>query len=604
MSMQRSRSQVLYRHLPNAVYLHDDELIVRTYRVDGNRLGSTINKTALLDEVEKGMSQWHQDKRSGIRLPSATHESQFVVIEPTQVDWDVWPLAFHCTRHSCGRVRRFFRSSAVLDARDEDGQLKCAHCDGRLRQLRYYSAHACGRVEQLNVPTCSGCQSSANVYLEDTGSFETAAWRCRACGNAYIRGTRMSPCRCGQYIPPTATGSVSFMRQFTVRDSRTFYPQTVTLLNLKSQTYDVLQSHHARGLIAVASYLGDEPRISTAIADLATRGARTGRMTPSEWDEAVKTTYKSLPPEDVEILRRTRGPVSEGVEVTGDLSSEVRELGQRRLLLERASLFDREQISRYSLQDAEQEAHNLNRAAAVEALRAAQRRTHELGVEELGVTDQFPIAIAAYGYTRTSKRPNTSTLRGFAESGQYDNKDPIFAVSTNTEAVLLSLSAVRVLEWLHARGLYEPPPMEEERAARLAVLEMFAAEAQMTEGAEAARTLVHTLSHALLRALDDGQTGFGEASLAEWLVPETLTFGIYVSSFQAYTLGALWTLLHNRTLEWLERAFEGVWRCDNDPLCHHRQPRACERCLYLTFGCPLFNDNLSRGAAMDFWRRA
>lgn len=600
--MQRSRSQTLYRHLPHAVYLHDDELIVKTYRVDGERLGATINKTALLDEVERAMSQWDADKITGLRRPSRTDDSQFLIIQPTHVEWDVWPLTFHCTRTNCGRVQRFWNTDAVLDARTEDERLQCDHCGGRLRQLRYYSAHACGRIEPMHTPACSSCGSRDHVYLEDTGSFETAAWRCRACGNAYIKGTRMSPCRCGQYISRNSSRQQAFMRQFTVRDSRTFYPQTVSLLNLKSRTYDLLQAHHARGRIVAASYLGDETSVALSLNDLERQGHGSNRMTQDEWDEAVRTKYRHLDDEEIDILRRSRGPVVEGVGATSELGSELVTLAEQRPLLERATLFDHDQIQRYTLKDAQHEARGLHRAAAAAALERARDRTVELGIDELGVTDQFPIAIAAYGYTRTSKRPNTSTLRGFATTGQYENADPIFTVTTNTEALLVSLSAKRTLRWLHERGSYEKPPPEDERDARLAVLEMFAREPEHPEGPDEARTLIHTLSHVLLRALDDGQTGFGESSLAEWLVPETLTFGIYVSSFQAYTLGALWTLLHNRTLEWLQASFEAVWRCDNDPLCHHRQPRACERCLYLTFGCPSFNDRLSRSVVMDFWR--
>lgn len=600
--MQRSRSQTLYRHLPEAVYLHDDELVVKTYRVDGERLGATINKAALLDEVERSMRQWDDDKVTGIRRPSRTDESQFLIIQPTHVEWIVWPLTFQCTRTDCGRVRRFWRSDEVLDARNENGRLQCIHCGGQLRQLRYYSAHACGRIEPMHVPACTSCSSRHHVYLEDTGSFETATWRCRACGNAYIKGTRMSPCRCGQYIPESSKRQQAFMRQFTVRDSRTFFPQTVTLLNLKSRTYDLLQTHHARAHIAVASYLGDESKVALSLDDLESQGRGSDRMTQEEWDEAVRTKYSNLDAEDIEIIRRTRGPIVEGVGAVGDFSPELKVLAEQRPFLERATLFDRDQIQRYTIEDAEQEAEGLSRAAAAAALSHASTRANELGIDELAVTDEFPIAIAAFGYTRTSKRPNTSTLRGFAATGQYENRDPIFTVTTNTEALLISLSAGRVLRWLHERGSYAPTPPSNERDARLAVLEMFAREPEDDEGPNEARMLVHTLSHTLLRALDDGQSGFGESSLAEWLVPETLTFGIYVSSFQAYTLGALWTLLRNRPLEWLQAAFSAVWRCDNDPLCHHRQPRACERCLFLTFGCPSFNDGLSRSIVMDFWR--
>src|SRR5690606_10126397 len=107
---------------------------------------------------------------------------------------------------------------------------------------------------------------------------------------------------------------------------------------------------------------------------------------------------------------------------------------------------------------------------------------------------------------------------------------------------------------------------------------------QQTDASDKARTLVHSMSHLLLRTLDDGQSGFGESSLAEWVVPEALTFAIYVSSYKAVPIGAFWTLLHSRAEAWATSAISNIFRCDNDPLCHHRRPMACERCMFLTFG--------------------
>ena len=108
----------------------------------------------------------------------------------------------------------------------------------------------------------------------------------------------------------------------------------------------------------------------------------------------------------------------------------------------------------------------------------------------------------------------------------------------------------------------------------------------------------------MLRALDDGQIGFSESSLAEWVVPETLTFALYANNFKSVTMGSLWTLINNRTLQWLERSADAAQRCDNDPLCHQRNEQACERCLYITFGCQDFNHDLDRKTLRSFWQQA
>ena len=594
--MQRSRSQTLYRHLPESVYTHDDQLLVRSFAIGGPRLGPVINQTALLAEVDRALRQWPDDKRVGIQLPSRTADSDFVAIEPRRVEWDVWPLVFHCGDSRCARVTRFYRGSDVLAALNETGRLRCKHCNSRVRQIPYFSAHACGRISQMFVPQCRSCESDEHVYIDDTGSFETASWRCRRCGNAYIQGTRMAPCNCGQYMAPGK--SQPFMRMFTVRDPRAFYPQTVSLLNLKSRSFDLLQTHPSRGLVAIGSYLGHETQVASALDEV--EGPGKGRMTEEEWAEALNSRYQHLDPYEIELLRKRRGPATEGVAAVGEIAAEAVALGEKRLLIERATLFDRQQVRRYLLDDALEEAKSM-RFASEPALHFAAERAASLGIAELSVTVEFPIAVAAYGYTRVTREPGTSTLRSFARAQHYDGRTPIFVVPTDTEAVLVTLSAQKVLAWLATRGSYAGEVPSAEADARKELINLFALDDDSVAAAEA-RTLVHTLSHALLRALDDGKSGFGESSLAEWVVPETLTFGIYVSSFQSHTLGAFWTLLHSRAGEWLESAFESVWSCGNDPLCHQRSPMACVRCLFLTFGCSSFNSDLSRSLVMDFWR--
>ncbi len=600
--MQRSRSQVLYRYLPGAVFLHEDDVMVRTTRILGTPLETSINKQVLLSEIDVAMAQWPDERRAGIQRPSQVSAEQFIVVEPGQLDWEVWPLVFHCDRrHTCGRVRRFFSHQDVRRALDSNGRLKCTTCFARMRQMRYLNAHECGKVQALFVPKCPSCKTDKDIFFEDTGSFETSVWRCRGCGGRYVRGMRFTPCSCGRYVPEGQTRNQAFMRAFTVRDPRSFFPQSVNLLNLRAPIYHRLQEHPDRARIAVASYLGDEGDIDRAVASIDRTGGQS-RFSREEWDRRVRTVYSGLDANEIEAIRLRHGPLDEGIGAVAPLAPEVEALGRSRKLLERAVLFDGQQFTRRTLQEAAAEAKAGQRPALAERLSGAQSRAVELGIAELAVTVQFPIAVAAYGYTRVRKRPGDATLVGFARQNEYEGRSPVFAVSTDTEAILVTLSAARVMEWLISRGLWNGEHPADERAARCMVLNLFADPSQYPDAATDTATLVHTLSHAMLRALGGGQSGFSEASLAEWVCPETLTFAVYVSSFQSYTLGALWTVLHTRASEWLNRSEQAVWRCDNDPICHHGQPRACERCLYLTFGCPAFNADLSRTIAIDFWR--
>jgi hypothetical protein len=236
----------------------------------------------------------------------------------------------------------------------------------------------------------------------------------------------------------------------------------------------------------------------------------------------------------------------------------------------------------------------------VEALRKAEALAQKLGIHELAVTWEFPIAKVAFGYTRERHRPGEATLRGFRHQRHNDGKNTVYAVSSATEALLVELSAKDVLTFLVSRGECPVVPTDEE-AARRELLEIFADEASNPVPAHTIRVLIHTLSHLLLRGLDDGQIGFAEASLSEWLVPEALTFAVYANNLKDFTLGSLWTLLTNRALTWLTGVLDRCVRCENDPLCYQRDPRSCERCAYLTFGCRLFNSDLDRKVLYDFF---
>ncbi|MGH3267192.1 MAG: hypothetical protein ACRDNS_35015, partial [Trebonia sp.] len=160
---------------------------------------------------------------------------------------------------------------------------------------------------------------------------------------------------------------------------------------------------------------------------------------------------------------------------------------------------------------------------------------------------------------------------------------------------------------LQDNQLWPGPTPAAARAAKVALAEILAADRDTGSDRPAGvvRRLVHSASHALLRALDDGQSGFGESSLAEWIVPNALTSAIYVASYADFTLGAFDTVHRRRIGPWLTRAADAIDHCDNDPLCSqtstHRPHAACDRCLHLTFGCRTWNADLDRKRLRRFW---
>lgn len=592
--MQRSRTQVLFSYLPESVFVHESGYIARSTEIRGVDPPQLNNPQVLLEEIDRYLSQWNDDCIQGLRRPSRVSSSDFRVLTPEAVRWEIWPLRFECIRENCRRIRSFRRIDEIQN------NPRCKVCNGKLRQLRYFSAHECGRIVPMYIPQCT-IHGWDHVYFDDTGTFRTAVFRCRECNGRIVRRTLQSPCSCNL---STSSGDRPKMHAYTVRDTRTYFPHYLSLINIQSQTFTDLQSHARRGDIAVASFLGhlgESNDIKKGLQE-ANQHGRSSRLAPEEWNTRERELQEmGLDEEEIDAIRARLAPSDTGLSSLGEIEQAVIDVGERRRVVERAALFDTSEVSRLSLAGTLESLNERREAAASLAVATSIDQARRLGIDDISVTWDFPIALAAFGYTRTTGRPGDGILQGFRTSpDQYQGKYPIFAVATDTEAVLITLNAVRVMDWLAhevATDLSDEDP-------RLQILRIFASETSNPRPAQLVRTLIHTMSHTMLRALDDGQIGFSESSLAEWVVPETLTFALYANNFKSVTMGSLWTLINNRTLQWLERSTDNARRCDNDPLCHQRAEQACERCLYITFGCQDFNHDLDRRVLRRFWQNA
>ncbi len=595
--MQRSATQVLFRYLPDAVFQHEEGFYAQVFRIGGDRVGD-LNRKALLEQLGEELTQW-DSSQVGIPDPRINPD-EFATIEPKEVVWDVYPLTFQCVNSRCGRIRRWFRQEQVVKDTDAIGRITCTTCNSKMRQLHYLTAHNCGAMEPLHTPRCPSCGRNEDMYLDDLGSFRSSSWRCRTCGSAV--GTRFTPCGCGLY---SRGGAQPYRQGYTARDQRLWYPQTLTILNISGQTYDNLQKHPQRGIASLASWLGDEIGLSTSLGEL-DRPTSGSRMSAKDWaDQEARLKAAGVDQAIINDLRASTGPATAGVSIIGDIASEdLVEMSSQAQMVERAGLFDINIVQdRKSIHDS-----GPNVAGQSPARATALQWMANLGIADISVTQQFPIVIASYGYSRSQRSPGSAHLRSYAKPRQYNGKTPIFAIPAKTEALLVTFSAKDILGFFSSLPDYGIPAPPDERAAKLALGEILAADLAVGGESIAARMrrLVHSASHSLLRALDDGQTGFGESSLAEWIVPNALTTAIYVGSFGDFTLGALDTVLRRRVAPWLVRAADDVNCCDNDPMCGHVSPdrphAACDRCLHLSFGCRTWNADLDRKLLLRFWR--
>ncbi|HTP28163.1 MAG TPA: hypothetical protein VMK12_21225, partial [Anaeromyxobacteraceae bacterium] len=273
----------------------------------------------------------------------------------------------------------------------------------------------------------------------------------------------------------------------------------------------------------------------------------------------------------------------------------IADVGRRQKVAERALIFGGFQDLRVErLRDYRERASSLGQQGAVERFERNEVTLREHGFSDLLVVTNFPIALVAYGFTRMSIKPAEATtmLRSFPPTKQGSARKPLFVSSTETEGVFLELDAVQVRDWLVDNEFW--PTHTRELGSDVSAIK-----ARLLEDAHAGtraypgvHLLCHTIAHTLIRNLGE-RAGFGEETMAEYLIPETLTIGLYANVHQEFTLGALVSLVEHNLRSWMEASRAGAEVCTWDPICEHGEG-ACANCLHLAFGCEHRNHDLDR----------
>lgn len=598
--MTRSRTQVLRGYLPGQTFEHQNETVVKSIWVEAENSGA--DPDVLFENLAKKLQVWQgwtprklnegdPDPDPQNRAPSFPElprfQDRYELKEPyEEVRYVVWPLLLRCINPSCEKVAFFKDNEEWVRAKQP---ARCDKCGKRREQMPYIQVHVCGNDNTLLVPRCEK-HGMDHVYLKDEGSFETSTWRCRSpgCNGRMLSNMRYQPCGCGM-----GGGYVSR----TIRQEDRFITHTLSFVSFeRAPRLKLATALHAEKVI-VGYWLGLLKDYEQALLD-----ARTdpNSEAAAKWPEMEKMMRENpaFTEKQIEDMRlRVVGETALD-EVTQLVPESVCfDVGREQSARERTLIWSGAGNLRSSrLSDFRDAAEATGRHGAATVLDDASAKLSAAGFSDLLVVDNFPVALAAYGYSRLGRGPATAQLRPFPprRRGQSKDKTPIYVVESKTEAVFFELDAVKVLDWLVRNDLCSSVKLDAdpERAlveARAAVLT-----AVMTDDTvnEHIALLQHTLSHALIRNLGE-RSGFAENTMAEYLIPQVLTFGIYADTHQEFTLGALVSLVEHRLGEWLDAAQDGAQHCDWDPQCG-RDEGACMGCLHLSFGCTHYNENLDR----------
>jgi hypothetical protein len=267
----------------------------------------------------------------------------------------------------------------------------------------------------------------------------------------------------------------------------------------------------------------------------------------------------------------------------------------RRWLVEHTTLLDKSDIS--TVADVAKMLRRSGDEAGARDIEEGQRKAAELlGISSIRVVNDFPLALCAYGYTRTARDPSRTVITPFPvdERGRI----PVYAITAETEALWFELDPLKVYRWLIQNGVAggSIPVSREEAWARLyaEVPGLREAPHEPSYGqleAAAVRTLLHTMSHLFLRRIE--WSGFAPSSVGEYLIPGSLSFILYANRHAETKIGGLTTLFEQRLNTWLWDAVQSGRECVYDPICED-EGGSCAGCTHREHNCVSFNRELSR----------
>jgi hypothetical protein len=449
--------------------------------------------------------------------------------------------------------------------------------------------HHCGKAVQLRIGRCPQ-HGQDHLVFDDTGSFGTAQLRCMmpGCNGTPVSGMGFRRCDCQMYGDERA-----FMVSVTVRAPNRHSGQHFPFVALEGRRIERMRAELGGAKVCIGAYLG----LFDDVEDALDQAKQQVKGDPQKWQEMEEALRKSGIDEELITQQRALylGKAHGAFEELEALvpAHVVGDLGRRQKCCERALIFGRSRDMHVDdLNTLAARAGELGHQAAVERLGRAGQVLAERKFSKVLVVSDFPIALVAYGYTRLTSDPQKAMLNAFPPTRKQSAKKPLYVSATNTEAVFLELAPLEVRDWVADNGFdcsFVIPSTDDVRAVKAWLLcEAYAA----SEAYRRVDLLCHTLAHALIRNLGE-RAGFGEDTMAEYVIPEMLTIGLYASTHQEFTLGALVSLVEHNLVSWLNAVRDGAETCTWDPLCRETEG-ACAGCLHMAFGCERGNRGLDR----------
>lgn len=588
-SIEKGKQQILFNYLPGKVFDFGKKLtFAKIDSVRGNTFHQ-LNHSLIIRKIGDHARAWAQDYRPALSDAVLDDADRFVTIDPTQVTSELFPLVFWCSNSSCKKVWNYTASGQVPRSRT------CTRCrTGRLSQLRFIKIHQCGHLEPLTPWSCPSCHSN-DIALDERGSerISNFRWRCLACNESWpIRAGNCNRCSW-----PTGIADDQRMSVEVFRSNKTFYVQSVTMLNIPVRDYNAFFNATDWYIISTAKFLNLPALDGKRLNDYANQ-TRGGQLNANISEVAFGILLDQLNAGDITPEQYTR----EITAMRAQASPSVADL--KRTITDQTGInLDLWEEAKYDLIDVLVPAELGN----VEQLQgAALGKANELGISRITLVDDFPIVVTSYGFSRVESRPFGNDrdalcyLNPFPGDREHNGKFPVFVDKVQADAIMFQLNPKRIIEWLRLNGhtinLPQGTSLENsERAFFVGLFHQVNIHEKIFSDRPVVRmvlSLIHTLSHAAIKhaAL---LCGLDKTSISEYVIPKTLSIAFYCNHRFGATIGALTSLFQQSMNEWLDQ-IESERRCVYDPVCYDKGAN-CHSCTHLAeTSCRLFNQNLGR----------
>lgn len=550
---ERGIAQIVFGFLPQQTA----DLNNRVWRV---KRWSNPNYVALDQEILRGelLSAIHPwdglDNGLAARLQSKT---EVHVLTPSRsgIEVEPFPRLFRCKK--CSRLERSFENPCKCGAKS-------------WAAFPFVAFHSCGFIQEPFIAVCDK-HKQVKVNNPKSNNARDVQFSCPVCPTRVQNGFRWLNCECGQ-------GTLDYTVH---RAGAVFNPHSLVVVNPPNEELArQLRSTSARldtlqwvlNGMAEEKPLDDSLNIETLIEMFKASGVTEAVAHSMAHAAAAQSGGKlASGKNDIPLSASAKDRAAGAALKIAYATSGGRTTFEN--LLDRAS-------------STMQQRYEIQYPAAVRAC----------GLERVELLDEFPVLTAYFGYTRGNGKAGTSHLRWYKDE---KGRPQLYGLRARTEALMFTLDPIAVAGWLFDQGALKSVPSNP-RDARLAILET--CEVPRAGDVDQAGTpggllltLVHSCSHRMIRTMASF-AGTDRDGLAEYIVPEHLTFIIYARSTSDFVLGGLQALYENDLNGALHEYLHAEMRCPLDPGCM-QNGGACMACLHTGEpSCRHFNQFLGRPA--------